>query len=70
MPPVASPVVPWDEASAAGRCTVVDAVAAHNAVGWWPLETAVCCGDKQGVLVGCFLVRCMCLPCCTTDASG
>jgi hypothetical protein len=27
-----SPVITWDEASAAGRCTVADAVAAHHAL--------------------------------------
>eukprot|EP00959_Pyramimonas_sp_CCMP1952_P357207 7479735-Pyramimonas_sp.AAC.1 len=56
MPP-ASPVVPWDEASAAGRCTVQDAVAAATALGWWPMSVPVRCGEKEGVLMGCFLVR-------------
>ena len=65
-----SPVITWDEASAAGRCTVADAVMAHDALGRWPLDEPVVCGDKRGALLGCSLVRCTCTVCEATTPEG
>ncbi|KAK3277147.1 hypothetical protein CYMTET_14822, partial [Cymbomonas tetramitiformis] len=61
--PLTSPVPTWEEASAAGRASVQEALAAFEKLQRWPLQVPVVCGDKRGVLVGSSIVRCLCSLC-------